>query len=416
MGLREQRLYYEDSYLHQFVSVVEEVRTDDAGTWVRLRQTAFYPTSGGQPYDTGTLGGLSVVQVEADGEGVWHRMDPAQTDTLSGWTRGTPVSGEIDWARRFDLMQQHCGQHILSACFEQLYGAHTSSFHLGDEAASIDLSGAELGPEEVEAGLLAANRWIWRDVPVRARFVTAEEVGRLHLRKAPSVAEDIRIVTIEGLEDNACGGTHPSSTGQVGQILVTRTERMRGGLRVTFVCGARALSAASAYVDLARNLGAALSVGTTEVVDAVASLLEQVKAATRREQALRAELADKAAAELAAGATLHPSGAAVVSASLGDLAEVADLKRTALAVLARLAERVPEAPQRAAALVGQFGGRTHLLVQVEGDGPLAANRWVQAALAAVDGKGGGNAKAAQGSAPVEPSRLLAVLRPVTREG
>lgn len=406
LGIRESRFYYGDSYQKTFVSSVEDVRTDAAGTWVRLQQSAFYPASGGQPHDTGVLGDAVVQQVEADSAGVWHRIE----GTL---TAGDRVTGQIDWPRRFDFMQQHCGQHILSACFEQSLGALTSSFHMGDTYSSIDLAIADLTAQALAQVVEQANRWIWRDVPVVARFVTAKDLATMRLRKPPAVEQDIRIVTIEGLEDNACGGTHPSSTGQVGQILITKTERMRGGVRVTFVCGRRAVRVASELVDLVRRLCSGLSVGIPELPAAIASLQEQLRDSGRREHLLRGRIAEQLGADLAHHAATCADGLAVVIASLGDLDDVADLKRIAAVVVEHLEARTAEtevstagAESYAIALVGQAAERAHIVIQTSESGPVQANAVIRGVFANIDGKGGGNAKAAQGSAQATIADLL----------
>lgn len=415
LSIRESRLYYDNSYLERFESVVRAVREDDSGAWVRLEQSAFYPSSGGQPHDIGMLGNVPVIEVTADEDGVWHRIDGALSV-------GNEVIGQIDWRRRFDFMQQHCGQHILSACFEQLLGASTSSFHMGDLYSSIDLDIADLTLEALTGVVEQANQWIWSDVPVRARFVSGSDLEKLRLRKPPAVERDIRIVTIEGLEDNACGGTHPSSTGQVGQILTTKVERMRGGVRVTFVCGQRAVHVASELVEVVRQLSNRLSVGAPELGSAVGSLQEQVRSAGRREQTLRNRIAETLGAEFARNADRDVSGVTIVTASLGTLDDVADLKRTATAVQAQfetLDAVAGDAQARAGgevvALVGQAGERAHILIETRSSGgTVEANAVIREILAMVNGKGGGNAKAAQGSAVTSAAELLSAARTVLR--
>lgn len=402
MGLRGKRLYYEDSYLYEFTSTVTAVEERADGTWVKLEQSAFYPTSGGQPHDTGWLNEYAVSDVEADGNETWHRVSQSLAV-------GEDVRGEIQRDRRFDHMQQHCGQHILSACFEQMMGAATSSFHMGQDYATIDLDLVELTDADLSRVLGEANRWIWRDVPVRARFVTEAELADMNLRKAPSVTDDIRIVTIEGLEDNACGGTHPSSTGQVGQILVTKTERMRGGIRVTFVAGERALRTGEQYVATLRGLGTRLSVGIPELEDAVASLQDQLRAVSKREQELRTEWAEMKAEALVAAATVGD-----VIAEVPGLAEVSDLKRIATAVAKHAEEQ--GAVGFVAALTGRIGERTHVLVQTGAGAAVGANDIIKQVFAAVGGKGGGNPRAAQGATDATSGEVVAALQAVVARG
>ncbi|HEY6003075.1 MAG TPA: alanyl-tRNA editing protein, partial [Anaeromyxobacter sp.] len=236
-----ERLYLADSGLLEFEADVVRVASQGGRAAVVLDRTAFYPEGGGQPADRGTLGGVPVVDVqESDGE-ILH--------VLGGEPPSGRVSGRVDAARRRDHVQQHHGQHLLSAAFEARAGAKTLSFHLGEETDTIDLDArfASLGPavlREVEA---AANDLVFRDLPVVARELSAEEIGRLPLRKPP--AKGTRVVLVGDLskgeiEDaSPCGGTHPRRTGEVGAIAVLRAQRWGQGTRVEFVCGARVVSA-----------------------------------------------------------------------------------------------------------------------------------------------------------------------------
>lgn len=410
MGLQVERLYYGDSYLREFASVVTEVKEKNGDPWVRFRESAFYPTSGGQPCDTGIIiveagrDRYLVTGVEVEDGQVWHR-------TSGHLEVGQAVTGQIDWTRRFDFMQQHSGQHILSACFEQAMGANTSSFHMGDTYSSIDLDVASLSDQEVRSVMLEANRWIWCDAPIRARFVSEHELASMQLSKPPSVAEDIRIVTIEGLEDNACGGTHPSSTGQVGQILVTKTERMRRGVRVTFVCGTRALSSAKEAVDMVRTMATGLSIGNTELLDAVNALQNQVKESNRKYEAIRGKYASLLARDLAAHNTKAIRGTHVLFVVLPDLDEVQELKRMAGFSSEWIGAVHPSEPQLIV-FAGELGGRTHVVVQATAGAMLGADVLIKDVLPALNGKGGGNANAAQGSAPAPVQQVAATIESV----
>src|SRR6185503_15266571 len=232
------RLYYTDPYLKAFDATVDRVEARDGRVLVRLDRTAFYPTSGGQPFDTGLLGGSRVVDVvdEEDGS-IAHVVEG--TGTLDA---GRAVQGEIDWARRFDHMQQHTGQHVLSAAFDRLFGARTISFHLGAAASTIDLA-REMSPAEITAAETEANRIVWEDRTVAIRFASAEEAAAMPLRKEASRGGTLRLIDVEGFDLSACGGTHVSRTGAIGVIVVAAWERFKGGHRLTFLCGGRALSA-----------------------------------------------------------------------------------------------------------------------------------------------------------------------------
>ncbi len=202
---------------------------------VTLAATAFYPTSGGQPHDTGTLGGRRVIDViDRDDEGVVHVVD-GPLDV------GARVAGAIDWTRRFDHMQQHTGQHVLSAAFESSSQARTESFHLGTASATIDLQRA-VSPREIAAAEDDANRVVWEDREVRVRFVAPDEAAALPLRKEPVRSGTLRLVEVADFDLSACGGTHVARTGAIRLIAVTGWEKVKGGTRIEFRCGGRALA------------------------------------------------------------------------------------------------------------------------------------------------------------------------------
>ncbi|QUW20788.1 alanyl-tRNA editing protein [Sporosarcina sp. Marseille-Q4063] len=232
--LRE-RLYYLDSYCKNFNTRVNKESLDSDGNFYAvLENTAFYPTGGGQPYDTGTLNGIQVLNVEEiDGE-IRHTL----AESLG---TAAEVTGIIDWARRFDHMQQHAGQHILSAAFVELYGFLTISFHLGKESLTIDLDVEDVSLEQLQAVEKLANDIILENRMIETKWVTEDELEQYSLRKQLAVTGEIRLVIIPDFDYNGCGGTHPSSTGQVLGIKVMATEKHRGMVRVHFVCGGRIL-------------------------------------------------------------------------------------------------------------------------------------------------------------------------------
>lgn len=227
------RSYFTDAYVREFTTNVLRVETlADGRSGVVLEETYFYPTSGGQPNDLGSISGIEVLDV-IDGEQILHVINqPLEM---------VEVVGRIDWQRRFDHMQQHTGQHLLSAIFEKLYAAETVGFHLGDEYVTIDLALEELTIEMVREIELAVNELIYQNLPIRAYFVEPEKIQELPLRKQPVVKEKIRIVEIEGIDYSPCGGTHSHNTGEIGLIKICRWEKKRDNIRVEFVCGRRAL-------------------------------------------------------------------------------------------------------------------------------------------------------------------------------
>ena len=222
------RLYYENPYLKEFEGKVLECRRAGAEWEVRLDRSAFYPTSGGQPFDTGVLGESRVLDVFVDKSGeVWHRVDAELSE-------GETVTGKIDWERRFDHMQQHAGEHMLANAAWRLLGGHTIGLHLGKEEVSIDMDLPEgrthITPEELHALEDDVNQRIQRDVPIRQWFPTEEELKALPLRKAPTVTEHVRVVQIGTEEYCACGGTHPSSAGQIGLVKILEARPSKGKL------------------------------------------------------------------------------------------------------------------------------------------------------------------------------------------
>jgi alanyl-tRNA synthetase len=304
------RLYYTDPSLASFdahVSDIREVsRTQGRSLWqIALDRSAFYPTSGGQPHDTGVLTATSsggalleapILAVEEDDQGeVWHT-------TPKPLLAGTPVRGYVDWSRRRDHMQQHSGQHLLSAVVYRQLGAATVSFHLGEMTSTIDLAREAISPEELERvedavnEIIAENRTVtMRTIPrVEAEMLLA--AGTLH--KLPDREGDIRLIEIDEIDVNACGGTHVEATGQIGGLLIRGAERMRQGVRVEFVCGIRAMVTARQDLATLTRTAATLSVGRLDVGDAVDRLLAEGNAANKARQKLTEELAGYQASSL----------------------------------------------------------------------------------------------------------------------
>ena len=231
-----ERLYYTEPALTEFDATVTGVERHGDLPAVLLDRTAFYPTSGGQPHDTGSLNGVRVTEVvERDDDAVLHVVDRAIAV-------GEAVHGVVDWGRRFDHMQQHTGQHILSAAFDRLWHARTVGFHLGAVVSSLDLD-RELPPQAIASAEDEANRIVWEDRPVSIRFVEEAGAAALDLRKEPGRSGVLRIIAVEDYDLSACGGTHVARTGHVGIIVVSSWEKLRGGSRLEFLCGGRALRA-----------------------------------------------------------------------------------------------------------------------------------------------------------------------------
>lgn len=271
------RLYYDDATVVTFDARIVARQETARGPAVQLDQTAFYPTSGGQPHDTGTLAGIPVVDVwdKENGE-VWHLLEAMPAAAV-----GDTVSGEVDWPRRFDHMQQHTGQHILSAACVELYQGNTVGFHLGSEASTIDLDLPQLSWEAAFKVEDAVNRVIWENRPVTIHTVTRDDLGDIPLRKPPQVTGDIRVIWVEGYDASACGGTHVRTTGKIGLLKITGIERYKGGVRVTFLCGGRALRDYRRVLHALRAASSDLSVAQDEVPQTVARLQEELQTARR---------------------------------------------------------------------------------------------------------------------------------------
>lgn len=263
------KLYYDSAYIQAWSTAITSVIEREDGIYVTLAETAFYPHGGGQPCDAGTIGGIAVLDVVLEDQEVLHKVAelPGQTD----------VDCAIDWTRRFDHMQQHSGQHLLSAVFRELYQALTLSFHLGSDYATIDLDLQELSAAQLAEAEQEVNRKIYRNLAITSYFVTAEEMAKLPLVKLPKVTEDIRIVEIEGVEHNACGGTHVASTGAIGMIKLLRSEKQKGNIRITFKCGSRALAEFKDHMQIMSQLSARFNTGKDEIMDRIGKWEQEQK-------------------------------------------------------------------------------------------------------------------------------------------
>ncbi|WP_419891175.1 alanyl-tRNA editing protein [Paenibacillus xylanexedens] len=263
-----QKIYYDSAYTREWHTTITGKVDKEDGVYVTLAETAFYPHGGGQPCDLGQIGGIAVLDVNIEDGEVWHKLERTPEET--------EVHCEIDWERRFDHMQQHTGQHLLSAITLKLTEAMTLSFHLGTEYDTIDVATAELGANQLTAIEQEVNRQIYRNARINTSWVTAEEAAQLPLVKQPTVTEDIRIVEIEGVEYNACGGTHVSATGEIGIIKLLKTEKVKGGTRIYFKCGTRALNEFTATQNVLNSIMVKLKTSKDELLERIEKMeLEQ---------------------------------------------------------------------------------------------------------------------------------------------
>jgi alanyl-tRNA synthetase len=410
------RLYYQDSFLASFDAAVTDIRLVSRSggevLWqVALDRSAFYPPSGGQPFDRGMLAATSrngavlevpIDQVEEDEHGeVWHF-------TSKPLVAGTAVRAVIDWERRFDHMQQHSGQHLLSAVFSRELGAHTVSFHLGDQSSTIDLATAAIARSGLDQVELLANRVIAEDRPVSMRTVSSDQAKALlaagELRKLPEREGEMRLIEIEGIDLNACGGTHVRSTGQIGGLLLRSTEKVRGGLRVEFVCGLRAVLAARRDFCAVAAAAAALSIRREELPQSIERLLSEAKHAAKERQRLREELATLEAAELLAR-SFPMDGLRIVRLTFSDRdAEYVKL------LASKIAGRWTETQATASLSVADQSGTLALLTSTMnepaavvmargGNLRFSCVELMKAALAELGLRGGGSPSMAQGQVP-----------------
>jgi len=287
---KTERLYYTDCYLREFEARV--IRSDAApnGFKVYLDRTAFYPASGGQPTDFGTIAGLEVLEAMDEGAEIAHLLQQAPQ------TEG--VTGKIAWARRFDHMQQHTGQHILSAAFEKTGDYKTVSFHLGEESSNIDLDSDRLGPRQLEEAEDAVNQVVFENRPVRIFFQPAGKASRMDLRKPTFREGEVRLVEVEGFDLSACGGTHVNRTGGVGLILLRKVERMKGLTRVEFVCGDRAIRQARRDFKVLSEAARLFSAAPDTLPELIAKQSQELREEMRGREKLLERLAEYQAREL----------------------------------------------------------------------------------------------------------------------
>ena len=378
-----ERLYYTDAYCTRFTATV--VDATDGGTRVYLDRSAFYPTSGGQPFDLGTLGGVAVRDVVDEDDRVAHLL-------AAPLAPGTAVEGEVDWARRFDLMQQHTAQHLLSAVFADRYGWPTVSVHFGDASATLDLDVGQVDAAVLREAERQANAIVTENRPVEVSFEDAATATGL--RKASGRTGTLRIVSIAGLDRSAGGGTHVRHTGEIGVILLRKVERVKKQVRVEFLAGGRAVQRARQDQELLATLAAGFSAGAEEVP----ALVEGQRAQLKKTEALRRTLVEQLAGyrlrELHAGATPDAGGVRRITyaAQPGDDLRALGQAATQLAGTVFLA--TSEAPPT-------------ILLATSADSGVDAGALLKAALGVAGGRGGGSPRLAQGTVP-DAAALAAV--------
>jgi alanyl-tRNA synthetase len=378
-----ERLYYSDSHLIEFEARVVDTSERVSGwTAVTLDRTAFYPTGGGQPSDTGTLNGLRVVECIADEDnGVLHVIQGRPPAI------GATVKGRVDWLRRLDHIQQHTGQHILSQAFVTLFKAPTKGFRVLVDCCEIDVELANPSNEVIERGVELANNVVWEDRLITIQTVTLQEAADLPLRKEPSREGDLRLIEIEGFDLTPCGGTHAFRTGEVGMIAVRSWERAKGLIRIEFVAGMRALADYQRANTTVREVASLFSCAREDAVHLASRMTEENKELHRRVRGLEEIAARVEAEELLAEASPNLAGIRVVTKIL-DERDAESLKHLAQALIAH--------PKAIALLGSRDQDAARLVFARSADASGDMNALMKEACALLDGRGGGKADMAQG--------------------
>lgn len=321
-----ERLYYNDSYLVEFEAVIEKCVPTDDNIALLLSRTAFYPESGGQPSDRGWIDDIPVLEVTDSDEGPLHLV------ASSNFSAGRKVKGKIEWNRRFDHMQHHTGQHILSRAFLEILDAETISFHLGTNDVTIDIDREKISDPDLEKVEERANQAITENLQVRTYNIDSSDQSKIPVRKPSAREEDIRIVEVEGWDYSPCGGTHCSSTGEVGLIKILSLERVRRKLRVHFLCGHRALADYAKKTRLVREMAQTLTCGEEDLAENLRSSLETGKSEARHRRKLQEKLIELLGRHLSGHCVRELGGHRVVAETLEDL-EIKDLNKLASSIL-----------------------------------------------------------------------------------
>jgi alanyl-tRNA synthetase len=376
----ENKIFYQDAYIKSFTAqVLDQGKDSDGKYFIVLDQTAFYPTGGGQPHDMGTIENIKVLNVEeAEGE-VRHYLESEFQNVSS------PVYGVIDWDRRYDHMQQHAGQHILSASFEQQFGYKTIGFHLGNETLTIDLETADLLESEAVQVEELANQIILENRPIETKWVTEDELVHYDLRKETKVKEDIRLVIIPNFDYNGCGGTHPKATGEVQAIKIVDWERQKKKVRVQFVCGNRVLKQFHKKNKVLMELTKLLNAPEKDMVDAVTRILENSKSMEKElEQSREALLHYEAKSLFEKGKSENR-----IISGVFQNRSIQELQKLARIIIAEDEETI-------VLIVSQNENRLQLVCARGPAETASMKKVIGNALSTINGKGGGSDAFAQG--------------------
>lgn len=383
-------LYYQDATISEFQATVVKTGNDEKGNYIVLDNTAFYPTGGGQPHDTGWISDIEISDVEKVEDEIRH-YSAADVSNISG-----EISAKLNWARRFDHMQQHTGQHILTAAFVELFDIATTSFHLGTELVTIDLNVSDVTDAQLAAAEQRANEIILENRPVETKWVTKDELANYNLRKDVKVDEDIRLVIIPDFDYNGCGGTHPTSTGQVSLLKILATEKMKQQIRIHFVCGQRVLDQLAMRKNVLSDVARQLSAPEEQAADAMRKFAQATKQTEKNLKDAQDALLQFEAKELAGEA---------IAARTFENRSIQDLQK--------LARFVTEHNKQAIALLVATNDDKLQFVAARGKAQTTSMKTISAAaLPLINGKGGGNDALVQGGgeATIPADALLQAMK------
>jgi len=384
------KLFFEDSKLTSFTATIINSKTIDDGVAILLDQTAFYPTSGGQPFDMGNINEERVQDVWEDPEGIWHRLPSIPKSKL--------VNCEIDWSRRFDHMQQHTGQHIISAFFVNLFSANTISFHLGKEHSTIDLDIGEISDDQILELELCANTYIWENHTVSVQTINDDQIKAIPFRKPPQVSGTIRVIKVGKLDASACGGTHVNETGEIGMIKITGFEHYKNGTRISFICGKRALCDYQTKLNSIKKVSRELSIHPDQIYETLIGILNESKEQSRLFRKVQNEaftyMADKIWNETPISYDRKIICKHFIDMSFDDLRNIAKILRNHPKTMCLLASTYEDT-------VRLICTRSEDLLEVN------AGEILKKATNLLGGKGGGSPELAQGGAPLtNPGRIM----------
>ena len=373
-----ERLYFTDSYLTRFSASVVDIA--DGGRRVYLDRTAFYPTSGGQPFDTGRLAGVRVLDVVDEDKRIAHILEAPVTTTQ--------VEGIVDWARRFDHMQQHTGQHLLSAVLADHFGWQTASVHFGADAATLDLDVTAITADQIREAESRANRVVMENRPVSVGFEEARSATGL--RKPTDREGTLRIITIADLDRSACGGTHVRATGEIGPIVIRKAERVKKQVRLEFLCGGRAVARARGDLEILTSLAGGASAAIDDLPELFEKLRVELKTAGSDRRGLEEQLYRYRASDLYQAAAAGPGGRRRI-VHREEAGSVEGLRGLALALSA-----LPNV-----LFLASLPNPPTLLLATSSDTGIDAGRLLKPILETLGGRGGGSARVAQGTVPTE---------------